>query len=113
MIKYSDIETTFASYDLIVHEYNIETDEEIETPFIVYTATDGEAFNADGVNFINFLNISMALIDETMNFPLQEMIEKVFADNDISFDKNINFDDGERLYSIGYTFTVFDDHGVV
>lgn len=109
MIRYSTIEKTFADYDIEIHEYNIETDEDIAIPYIVYTATDGNSFDADGINYFNTLSVGLALIDETLNFTMQRAIEKVFDDNATRYDKQINFDDGARLYSISYTFEVIDD----
>lgn len=110
MIKYSEIESVFASHDITVHEYNIElNDETIETPFVVYTATASDDFLADGINFCSFINVGLALIDETLNFTMQSKIESVFADCDTSYDKQINYDDNERLYTISYTFSVLED----
>ena len=109
MVKYSELENIFLSHDLVIHEYNIETNEEIDLPYMVYTAIDGEAFGADGINFFKTLTISLAVIDETMNFTLQRKIESVLDSITAFFDKQINFDDEARLYSITYNFTVIDD----
>ena len=109
MIKYSDIKDVFAAHDLTVYEYNIETIEIIDLPFLVYTVTDGGSFRADSINYVGFLNVSLAIIDETLSFETQNKVEQVFEENCIAFDKQINFDDSERLYTITYTFGVFDD----
>ena len=114
MIKYSEIEKAFAETNIVVHEYNIElNEEEIGVPFLVYTATSNDDFLADGVNYISFINIGLALIDETLDFEMQRKIESVFAERDVSYDKQINFDDGARLYTITYYFSVLDDGGDV
>ncbi len=109
MIKYSELESIFISHDLLIHEYNIETDEEIELPYIVYNATDGDNFSADGFSYFKILTVSLAIIDETMNFGLQRNVEDVLDSNTVFYDKQINFDDEARLYSITYTFSVQDD----
>lgn len=112
MIKYSEIEKEFDDVGIKVNEYNIElNDEEISTPFVVYTATDGDSFNADGQNYMNFLNVGLALIDETLNFTMQRQIEAVFDSTETGYDKVINFDDEARLYTITYQFTAYDDAG--
>lgn len=109
MIKYSQLENIFLASDLEIHEYNIETDEDIDLPYIVYTINNMESFSADGIDFFKTLEISMAFFDETLNFPLQRRIEDVLANNFTYFDKQVNFDNSVRIYSINYQFTVEDD----
>lgn len=111
MIKYTEIEQCFLNGGVKVHEYNIEVqeDDEIGLPFVVYTVTDSEPFEADGLNYLNFLNITMAVISETIDFNLIRTIEDVFNNNGIVFDKSIRLDDDARLYTINYQFSVIDD----
>ena len=113
MIKYSDIQRLFNAENLAIEEYNVQLNEEqIETPFLVYQATNDDDFGADGVNYIKILNVIILMVDEVLNFPLQRKIESIFVDNGVSYDKRTNFDDEERLYAISYNIEVFDD-GVV
>ena len=113
MIKYSEIKEAFAEANIAVHEYDIElNEEEISTPFFVYTATSNEDFQADGINYVSFLNVGLAYIDDTLNFGMQRKIEAVFMERDVSFDKQINFDDTVRLYTITYSFTALDDEEI-
>ena len=110
MISYSDIYNIFHQAGIDIYEYNVELNEEqINTPFLVYQATSGDNFGADGINYIKLLNVTIVMVDETMNFPLQSRIENIFSENDISFDKSINFDDEQRLYSVQYFISVIDD----
>lgn len=109
MVKYSELQSIFQSHDLLINEYNIETDDEIELPYIVYNATDGESFSADGFSYFKTLIISLAIIDETMNFGLQRSVEEILDENTTFYEKQINFDDEARLYSITYSFSVQDD----
>ena len=110
MIKYSEIKTIFNNAEITIYEYNVELNEEqIETPLVVYQATSGDYFGADGINYLNLLNVAIALIDETMNFSMQKQIECVLDNVDISYDKNISFDDENRLYTVVYYISVIDD----
>ena len=109
MIKYSELENVFLSQDVEIHEYNIETDEDIDLPYVVYTINSMESFSADGIDFFKTLEISMAFFDETLNFPLQRKIESILEDNFTYFDKQVNFDSSVRVYTISYQFTVEDD----
>lgn len=108
MIKYSDIQDVFKLNGVEAIEYNYETDEDISTPFVVYVASEGSSFGADGVNYINMLNIRLALIDEFFKSETADMIEKTFNDNCITYDKNIEFDNDSRLFTTQYTFDVID-----
>ena len=110
MINYSQLEDIFSQNNLTIHEYNVElNDEEIETPFIVYTATDGDSFEADGINYFRLLNVGIALLDEVLNFSLQRKIESIFDEYSTRYDKQINFDDEARIYTITYTISVVDN----
>lgn len=109
VIKYTQIKDVFAEIGIDIYEFNIETDEDISTPFVVYTATDGNFFEADGINYLKTLSVAVAVIDETMNFPMQRKIEDMFDKYFIIYDKQINFDNDVRLYSISYSFEVLDD----
>ena len=108
MIKYSDLESTFAQNNLNITEYNVETNYDVELPIIVYIATGAETFEADGINFFNIMDVTLALVDQTLNFPMQRAIEGVLDEISTGYDKNIQFDDDERLYSVSYSFTVID-----
>ena len=111
MIKYSEIENLFSDKGIEIHEYNIElvSSQQIETPIVIYTRTNEDSFEADGINFMNFVSVTLALIDETRNIPMQNLIQSVLYENDTTYDKSTNFDDEERLYSVSYIFTVIDD----
>lgn len=108
MVKYSEIQDIFKLNGVDAIEYNYETDEDITTPFVVYVATESNSFGADGINYINLLNIRLALIDDFINTPTIELIEKTLADNYIRYEKNIEFDNESRLFSTQYTFEVID-----
>ena len=108
MLKYSEIQNAFKDNNIDIVEYNVETNEILELPFVVYVAEDGDMFNADGVNYVNFLNVGVVMIDETMNFDLQRKIEEVFYTNEITFEKNITFAEDERLYTVTYMIQVYD-----
>lgn len=109
MIRYTELESAFSQSDIIINEYNIETNEEIDLPYIVYDATSGETFSADGIAFYKTLIISLALIDQTQNFALQRRVESVLDSNGVYYEKSISFNDNARVYSIIYTFFVEDD----
>ena len=108
MLKYSELQSAFSEYGISIEEYNIETDEDITVPYIAYVATDGDFFGADGVNYLQLLNINLVMLDEKMNFELQQSIEEVLNTYSISFNKNINFDEANRLYSVSFFFNVME-----
>lgn len=103
------MKNVFAQKGLNVIEYNIETEDIVDLPFIVYTATDGSYFQADGQNYLKFLNVTLAIFDETLTFGLQRQVEDVLDERSVQYDKQINFDSEQRIYTISYSFEVFDD----
>lgn len=111
MIKYSDIETVFGNAGITVEEYNIESDDELDTPYIAYICSDGASFEADGINYVKFLNVALVMVDQYMNYPLQVQIEAVLDESGLIYDKSVSFDAEDRLYSVTYNFDVLDEQG--
>ena len=110
MIRYSDIDKIFAEAGINVYEYRVELNEqEIETPFIVYAVTSSDTFEADGISYINFLSVTLSMIDDSLNFEMQHYIESVLDSNDIVYTKAFGFDDESRLHTVSYIFTVMED----
>lgn len=109
MVKFTELESIFSESDVAINKYSYETDEEIDLPYLVYDATSGESFGADGISFFKTLIISLALIDESPNFAMQRKVESVLDSNTVYFEKSISFDDNSRLYTVIYTFSVVDD----
>lgn len=108
MLKYSELESVFGASGITVEEYNIETDEEVEIPYVAYVVSDADSFGADGVNYLKLLNVNLVMIDEKLNYSLQNDIEAVLTSNALSFNKTINFDEQNRLYQVSFFFNVMD-----
>ncbi len=109
MIKFTEIQSLFQAHNIVVHEFNLETDEDVAIPYVAYTINDAESFSADGISYFKTLEITLAIFDETPNFALQREIEEVLDTNTAFFDKQVNFDNDSRIYTVGYHFTVVDD----
>lgn len=109
MINFTELNSVFANSGIAINKYSYETDEEIDLPYLVYDATSGESFGADGISFFKTLIISLAVIDESPNFSVQRKVEEVLDENTVYFEKSISFDDNSRLYTVIYTFSVIDN----
>ena len=110
MISYSDIDKIFSDAGIQVYEYRAELNEqEIETPFLIYAVTSSDTFEADGISYANFLSVTLAMIDDNLNFEMQHKIEDVFSNNGVVFNKTFGFDDDSMLHTISYIFSVMQD----
>lgn len=105
MIKYSSLKNLFNNLDINVEEYKAETEEQdIELPFLVYAQTEAQQVFADGKVFFSIVSVNALLVLDTMNDSAISSVEQLFNDNSITYMKNIEFSDSERVYEITYTF---------
>lgn len=108
MKKYSELKNIFSQLSFNCEEYNYETNEEIDLPYCAYAKNDYEPTGADGVVYINIINVRLMLIDSDDNKQYQNEIETLFNNNEIYYDKSIDFVEDERVFTIQYDFEVLD-----
>lgn len=76
--------------------------ERIEPPFILYRNMDSEQFKADDQVYFKTKQYMVDLVTDYKDIDLENMLEEVFAENHISWDKTEVYIDSERIYQANY-----------
>ncbi len=72
-------------------------------PFIVYYFENSENFGADNRVYEKIDNYSIELYTDKKDMLKEKLIEKVFDDNDIFWDKTEIYIESEKMYEVRYT----------
>lgn len=77
-----------------------------DPPFIVYYFENSENFGADNKVFNKINNFAIELYTVKKDFQKELLIEKVFDDNDIFWDKLETYIESEQLYEVRYAIQI-------
>lgn len=108
MIRYRKIDEAFASLPFPIKEYEYESNEEILLPYACYIISSIEPVYGDGITMFNTLTINLLYITDVLDLEEQKAIELCMTDNGLAYEKTIDFDEEERVYTVVYTFTAIE-----
>lgn len=74
----------------------------VEKPFILYRNTDSAQFQADDQVYFKTKQYLVDLVTDYKDIDLENMLEEVFAENNIPWDKTEVYIDSERIYQVTY-----------
>lgn len=78
-------------------------DKKVEPPFVIYEFAQYSVFRADNRNYFNENRFRVYLVTDRKDPALESIIEALFTENDIAFDKDEEFIPSERIYQIEYS----------
>ena len=90
----------------IPYSYNIfPTDENAPSfPYITAFVTDGNGFQADNGNFVDFMNLSLVLFTKTKDPSSEDKVRSVLKSLNLGYTWTENYSPDERIYAITYNF---------
>ena len=111
MVKYSELDAVLNSTGIPSFEYHIEDYDEqfVSIPSIAYAVINTTEIPADGISYIKFLNVRIELLTNTIGFEEQKKVEKALEKAEIFYSKDVDFDEGNKLFSTIYDITVLQD----
>lgn len=71
-------------------------------PFILYRSPDAETFKADDKTFFRNNNYIVDLITSKRDITNETLMETIFDNNNIPYDKEIDFIESEQIYQTRY-----------
>lgn len=77
-----------------------------DPPFIVFLSPTSDNFGADNVVYASFPEVNVELYTDKKNPKLEKKLEKIFAGNDIYWNKSETWIDSERMYEVLYELTL-------
>lgn len=75
-------------------------------PFITFFYVDSDDVYADDQNYQNIPLLCVELYTDFKDFDLEIRIEKIFSDNGLTYYKEENFIESEKMYQIAYEMEV-------
>lgn len=111
MVKYSELDTVLNSTGIPSFEYHIEDYDVqfVSIPSIAYAVINTTEIPADGISYIKFLNVRIELLTNTIGSEEQNKVEKALEKAEIFYSKDVDFDEGNKLFSTIYDITVLQD----
>lgn len=92
-----------ASIPVFFHHAFIEASEEIPASYVVTDSTGLNPFRADNMNYYTYYVNTVSLYTAIYDPSIMNKIEKVLNDNNIPFDRNIDYSEETLMYETVYT----------
>lgn len=81
-------------------------DEPPNLPYIIYLFTYSSNFAADGKIYKRFDNYQVELYSEKKDLESEQLIENLFDENDIYYDKSETYIESEKMYQVIYEIQI-------
>lgn len=75
-------------------------------PFVVYFYSESDDVFADGLNYQKKPVLNIELYTSEKDFELEAVVEKILNDNGLTYYREENYIDSEKLYQIAYEMEV-------
>lgn len=75
-------------------------------PYIIYLFTYSSNFAADGKIYKRFDNYQVELYSEKKDLGSEQLLENVFDENDIYYDKSETYIESEEMYQVNYEIQI-------
>ena len=105
-MSYEDIATMIESFGLPYAYYQFPEGTGQEPPFVVFFYSDIDDVYADDANYQRIVTLNIELYTREKDFENEATIEGVLADNDLTYYKEENYIDSEKMYQIAYEMEV-------
>lgn len=81
-------------------------DEPPSLPYIIYLFTYSSNFAADSKIYKRFDNYQVELYSEKKDLESEQLLENVFDENDIYYDKSETYIESEEMYQVVYEIQI-------
>lgn len=105
-MSYENISTMIESFGLPYAYYQFPEGTGQEPPFVVFFYSDIDDVYADDANYQRIVTLNIELYTREKDFDSEATIEGVLADNDLTYYKEENYIDSEKMYQIAYEMEV-------
>ena len=105
-MTYKEVATMVASIGVPYAYYQFPEGTGQEPPFVVFFYSDIDDIYADDANYQRIVTLNIELYTREKDFENEATIESVLADNDLTYYKEENYIDSEKMYQIAYEMEV-------
>lgn len=101
-MSYESIASMIESFGLPYAYYQFPEGTGQEPPFVVFFYSNIDDVYADDSNYQRIVTLNIELYTREKDFEHEETIETALADNGLSYYKEENYIDSEKMYQIAY-----------
>ena len=105
-MSYEDIATMIESFGLPYAYYQFPEGTGQDPPFVVFFYSNIDDVYADDSNYQRIVTLNIELYTREKDFEHEETIETALADNGLTYYKEENYIDSEKMYQIAYEMEV-------
>lgn len=105
-MTYTEIADIIESFELPFAYYQFPEDTGQAPPFVVFFYSDIDDVYADDSNYQRIVTLNIELYTSEKDFDNEEKIETVLAANNLTYYKEENYIDSEKMYQIAYEMEV-------
>lgn len=105
-MTYKEISQMIAGANLPYAYYQFPEDTPQAPPFICFFFSDTDDVFADDTNYQRVATLNIELYTNEKSFELEESLEEILANNNLTYYKEENYIDSEKLYQIAYEMEV-------
>ena len=105
-MTYKEISQMIAGANLPYAYYQFPEDTPQAPPFICFFFSDTDDVFADDTNYQRVATLNIELDTNEKSFELEESLEEILANNNLTYYKEENYIDSEKLYQIAYEMEV-------
>lgn len=104
MLKYSELQELSQKTGVPCEEFTIETAQTMAPPYCVYFYETKDHFSADGVVYIQTLNVQLEVVTAALEDETVDKVEEFFEEKDVYYTVEIEHSAEARLYVHIYNF---------
>lgn len=101
-MTYTEVATMVASIGLPYAYYQFPEGTGQDPPFVVFFYSNIDDVYADDSNYQRIVTLNIELYTREKDFEHEETIETALADNGLTYYKEENYIDSEKMYQIAY-----------
>ena len=105
-MTYTEIAQMIAGANLPYAYYQFPEDTPQAPPFICFFYSQTDDVFADDTNYQRIVQLNIELYTNNKDFELEESLEQILKDNNLTYYKEENYIDSEKLYQIAYEMEV-------
>ena len=101
--KFTNLKNILKQINIPLAYDHFKSDKKVTPPFMAYRELKPDIFNADSKVYHTFLNFEIELVTEKKDVDLEERIEELLTNNNISYIKDDDvWDEDEKIFHIFY-----------
>ena len=105
-MTYKEVAQMVKSIGLPYAYHHFSDDTAQPTPFVIFFYTFSDDFMADDINYQRITTLNIELYTDEKDYDQEEAIEQILKNNGLTYYKEENYINSEKMYQIAYEMEV-------